>query len=129
MQVIDHDSQPLEEWRAGVTTRMLVSALTGATQLTVFEQWCAPGHGAPTHRHPVEEVLRVLAGQAEVWIDGHGIALTAGQSVVVPPGRRHGFRNSGDATLHMQATLAAPMFEASYDDRAEISRRWAPEPG
>jgi len=128
MSIIDPESQPLEEWRAGVTTRMRVSALTGAAQLCIFEQWCAPGQGAPTHWHPVEEVLSVLGGEAEVWMDDARARLTAGQSALVPAGRRHGFRNTGAGDLHMLAIMAAPVFEARYDDRAEVLRRWAPEP-
>jgi len=126
MRILDHERQPSEEWRAGVTTRMRVSAVTGAAQLCVFEQWCEPGRGAPTHVHAVEEVLTVLEGQAEIWIEDERAAVAAGQSVVVPAGRRHGFRNIGSATLHVQATLAAPIFEASFDDQKEISRRWLP---
>ena len=52
--------------------------------------------------------------------------LTAGQSTIVPAGRQHGFRNTGEGTLHVQATLAAPMFEASFDEKSEVSRRWIP---
>jgi len=47
MDIIDHARQPLNEWRAGVMTRMLVSALTGAEHLCIFEQFCDPGTGAP----------------------------------------------------------------------------------
>ena len=42
MLSIDHQGQEQEQWRAGVLTRMGVSALAGATQLCVFEQWCGP---------------------------------------------------------------------------------------
>jgi mannose-6-phosphate isomerase-like protein (cupin superfamily) len=126
MRIIDHGGQAREKWRAGVLTRMRVSALTGAAQLCVFEQWCDPGCGAPTHLHAVEEVLTVLTGQAEIWVDDRHAAVAAGQSVLVPAGRRHGFRNSGTDVLHVLATLAAPIFEASFDDRGEIARRWVP---
>ena len=126
MRVIDHEGQSREEWRAGVTTRMRVSAVTGAAQLCIFEQWCEPGCGAPTHLHAVEEVLTVLEGQAEFWIENERETVMPGQSVIVPAGRRHGFRNIGATTLHVQATLAAPIFEASFDDRNEVSRRWVP---
>ncbi len=126
MRIIDHGDHAREEWRAGVLTRMRVSALTGAAQLCVFEQWCDPGCGAPTHLHAVEEVLTVLAGQAEIWVDDQHAAVAAGQSVLVPAGRRHGFRNSGTDVLHILATLAAPIFEASFDDLGEIVRRWVP---
>jgi quercetin dioxygenase-like cupin family protein len=126
MGIIDHASQPLEEWRPGVMTRMLVSALTGAERLCVFEQFCDPGRGAPTHLHAVEEVLTVLDGEAELWLDGERATLTTGQSVVVPAGRKHGFRNTGPATLHVRATLAAPVFEAWFDGETEARRRWLP---
>jgi len=126
MRIVDHERQPREEWRAGVKTRMRISAVTGAMQLCIFEQWCEPGCGAPTHLHAVEEVLTVLEGQAEFWIENEREAVSAGQSVIVPAGRQRGFRNTGVATLHVQSTLAAPIFEASYQDRNELSRRWVP---
>jgi len=126
MLIVDHERQTREEWRAGVRTRMYVSAVTGSAQLCVFEQWCDPGHGAPTHLHAVEEVLTVLEGEAEVWVGAERSAMTASQSMIVPAGRKHGFRNTGAAILHVQAILAEPMFEASFDDQAEISRRWVP---
>ena len=121
MHIVDHERQPTEEWRAGVLTRMRVSAINGATQLCIFEQWCAPGRGAPTHLHDVEEVLTVLDGQAAFWIGEEYETASAGQSVIVPAGRRHGFRNTGHSTLHLQATLAAPIFQASSEDEKEMS--------
>lgn len=127
MGMIDHERQPREDWRPGVQTRMRVSATTGAAQLCMFEQWCDPGLGAPTHLHAVEEVLTVLAGRAEIWLEDGRQTLTAGQSLVVPAGYRHGFKNCGDTTLHVLATLAAPIFEAAYDDEHEVPRRWLPD--
>jgi quercetin dioxygenase-like cupin family protein len=126
MSVIDHASQPRQPWRDGVVTRMLVSAAAGAHQLCQFEQWSEPGRGAPTHHHAVEEILTVLEGQVEVWIDGQTQALTAGQSLIVPAGHPHGFRNTGTTLVHTLATLAAPIFEAAYDDAREVPRRWLP---
>jgi quercetin dioxygenase-like cupin family protein len=128
MKVNDPQSTPPEQWRPGVETRMLVSARTGATQLCMFEQWVAPGNGAPSHSHPVEEVLSVRAGEAEMWMDEERVTASAGQSLIVPAGRKHGFRNIGDTVLHVRATLAAPIFEASFDDQREVSRRWVPIP-
>ena len=126
MQVVDLDHQPKEEWRPGVITQMHVSAQNGASQLCVFEQWCEPGHGAPTHLHAVEEILHVFEGQAEVWIDETRMTLTPGQLVVVPAGRKHGFSNTGNTVLRIQSTLAAPVFEAAYDDKRETPRRYLP---
>jgi mannose-6-phosphate isomerase-like protein (cupin superfamily) len=124
--IIDPQSRAREEWRPGVLTRMRVSALMGAAQLCIFEQWCDPGRGAPTHLHAVEEVLTVLDGEAEMWVGDETAVIRTGQSAVVPAGRKHGFRNVGTGTLHVQATLAAPMFEAAFDDARETPRRWLP---
>ena len=114
MTVIDHDMEPLEAWRDGVTTRMQVSAMVGSTQLCIFEQFCDPGLGAPLHRHSVEEVLEVFEGEAEIVGGAERRRVGPNQSVLVPAGIEHGFRNVGSCILKIRATLAAPIFEASY---------------
>ena len=124
MNVIDSRDMPPEQWRPGVETRMLVSASNGAAQLCMFEQWIAPGNGAPTHSHPVEEVLTVRAGEAEMWMDQERITVSAGQSLIVPARRKHGFRNSGNTTLHLHAVLASAVFEATPEGATESVRRW-----
>jgi len=127
MALIDHNTQSKDDWRAGVTTRMRVSAMTGSAQLCIFDQWCVPGLGAPTHLHAVEEVLTVISGRAEIWVGDARHIVEPGQSVLIPAGRKHGFKNIlAEGLLHVQATLAAPIFEASYEDRTELSRRYVP---
>lgn len=124
MKIIAHADQPREQWRAGVETRMQVSACNGAAQLCIFEQWVTPTAGAPTHAHAVEEVLTVVAGEAEMWIDEDHVVLTGGQSLVIPAGRKHGFRNIGSGLLHVHAVLASSIFEASFEGSPEPLRRW-----
>lgn len=126
MKINDPGELPIEQWRPGVQTRMLVSAQNGAKQLCIFEQWVAPGNGAPTHSHPVEEVLTVHKGEAEMWLDQEKMIVKAGQSLIVPAGRLHGFRNSGDVTLHLHAVLASPIFEGLPEGAADMVRRWVP---
>jgi mannose-6-phosphate isomerase-like protein (cupin superfamily) len=125
MFVNNPETTPLEQWREGVKARMLISASNGATQLCIFEQWVAPGLGAPTHRHTVEEVLSVREGEAEMWIEAEHVRVLAGQSLIVPAGRLHGFRNSGAGTLHLHAVLASPIFESFSEGATEPVRRWA----
>jgi quercetin dioxygenase-like cupin family protein len=124
MKIIDIRDRPAELWRPGVESRMVVSAAMGAAELCIFEQWVAPGAGAPTHSHPVEEVLTVREGEAEMWIEAERVTVRAGQSLLIPAGRKHGFRNSGTATLHVHAVLAAPVFEALPEGATEATRRW-----
>jgi mannose-6-phosphate isomerase-like protein (cupin superfamily) len=105
---------------------MVTSSAMGANQLCVFEQWCDPGLGAPTHLHAVEEILTVLEGEAEITVETEQQHAKAGTTVVIPAGRRHGFRNTGQGILRVQAILASPVFEAAYDDARETPRRWLP---
>lgn len=127
MKVVEHRTQACEDWRPGVATRMLVSAVSGSAQLCIFDQYCQPGLGAPTHLHAVEEVLTVVDGRAEIWVGDERVVVDAGHSVIIPAGVKHGFRNASETdTLHMRATLAAPIFEAGYEDRTETSRRYVP---
>ncbi len=126
MTVVDHATQQKDEWRPGVMTRMIASAANGTSQIAIFEQWCDPGLGAPAHLHAVEEILTVLEGTAEVWVDDERRQLGAGQSAIIPAGRKHGFRNTGTGILRVQAVLASPVFEAAYDDARETPRRWLP---
>lgn len=126
MELIDHATQDFELWRPGVKTYMRVSALTKSHQLCIFEQFCDPGLGAPMHIHAVEEVLEVMEGQAEIFLGTESHLASPNQSVLVPAGWRHGFRNVGTGILKVRATLAAAIFEAGYDDGRESSRRYSP---
>lgn len=126
LDVLRHGEHPLETWRDGVTTQMRMSFLLGSRQLCIFDQFCDPGLGAPTHTHAVEEVLEVFAGRAEIWLEDERSVVEAGQSVLIPAGARHGFSNVGAEILHVRATLAAPIFEAQYDSTKETRRRWSP---
>jgi mannose-6-phosphate isomerase-like protein (cupin superfamily) len=70
-------------------------------------------------------VLTVRQGQAEMWIGQERVVVTAGQSLIVPAGRQHGFRNSGHVTLHLHAVLASPVFEATPEGATEPVLRWS----
>ena len=56
----------------------------------------------------------MIEGTAEIWLGKESAIVKPNQSVLVPAGARHGFRNLENTTLHVRATLAAPIFEASY---------------
>src|SRR6266481_6364970 len=111
MKAVNHQGDVWEAWRPGVETRMLISAVNGSAQLCMFEQRIAPGAGAPAHRHPVEEVLTVREGEAEMWIEGARMTVSAGQSLIVPAGRLHGFHCCGShaAARPARSAIALPI--------------------
>jgi quercetin dioxygenase-like cupin family protein len=119
MPIVRPSDQTVEEWRAGVRTRLIVSAATGAGSLCVFEQWSEPGRGAPTHTHfDVEEVILVLEGRAEVWIACAIDVLEAGGTALVPPHAWHGFRNVGDRTLHTLTAFPHSSPPVAYEEES-----------
>ena len=67
-----------------------------------------------------------MEGKAEIFLGEESRIVTADQSVVIPAGARHGFKNIGEGILKVRATMAASIFEASYDARSELSRRYSP---
>ncbi len=109
-------NEGLVEWRPGVTTRLHCGASTGATQLCVIEQWCDPGHGAPTHtHHEVEELILVREGTSELWLGEERLQLAAGDSVRIPPHTWHGFTNIGGGALVTIGIFAAAAAPVEYE--------------
>lgn len=73
------------------------------------EIWVEPGGGVPAHIHPaVEERFKVLAGRPSFLAGRKWQAAGAGETVVVPPGVRHGYRNDGDETAHVICEARPP---------------------
>jgi quercetin dioxygenase-like cupin family protein len=108
---------PLVEWRPGVRTRLHAVESAEPASLCVIEQWCDPGLGAPTHTHfDVEELIAVVEGEAEVWVDDANTTLAAGDSVFLAPHTQHGFRNVGRSTLHTFAIFGAARPPVCYAD-------------
>src|SRR5262249_27994877 len=115
--VIRAEDAQLVEWRPGVRTRLHRTASVSPTGLCVLEQWSDGGAGAPTHRHAnAEELIVVVEGSAELWLEGHRSELSAGDSILLAAGSSHGFRNRGEGLLHTVAVFdtARPLVE--YED-------------
>jgi mannose-6-phosphate isomerase-like protein (cupin superfamily) len=118
--IVRGQDAPLVEWRPGVLTRLHENEDSRPSSLCLIEQWCEPGLGAPTHTHfEVEEVIAVVEGTAEVWVDHATTTVSAGDSVLLPPHSQHGFRNVGETTLHTFAIFGAARPPVSYADEPE----------
>lgn len=82
-------------------TQYLAWRETGSTQLFVGQQWLGQGQRVFLHTHPVEEVLMFLAGRGTATLDGEAIEIAAGDSLIIPAGVVHGFRNDEPESLHV----------------------------
>lgn len=63
--------------------------------------------GEETHAH-VEQTLFFVSGKGEAILDGVTQALSTGDVVVVTPGVRHNFRNTGSEPIKLYTVYAPP---------------------
>jgi mannose-6-phosphate isomerase-like protein (cupin superfamily) len=83
----------------------------GSTPLRTGIQTAQPGYAAPVHSHPYLEVLHILDGTAEAWIDGQedrAVLLRKGDTIALPPDTPHAFRVVGNEVLRLLGTHASP---------------------
>jgi quercetin dioxygenase-like cupin family protein len=104
----------------------------GAEVLHV-EAWVDPGGGVPPHTHPsIEERFNVLSGQASFLAGRKWQTAGPGETVVVPAGVRHAYRNRGHGQVHFVCDVRPPSsLQAFLEDAAAMGRagklatRWA----
>ncbi len=101
-----------------------------AGQVLTIDVYAHPGGGVPDHYHPnLEERWEVLEGEVILRRAGFELVASPGDEIVVPPGVRHSFRNTGtraallraqaDPALHSQELLTE---SAALDAVGRVSR-------
>jgi quercetin dioxygenase-like cupin family protein len=91
----------------------------GSTPVRTGIQTAQPGYEAPVHSHPYVEILHILDGVAEAWIDGEPdsvVLLRKGDTIAVPPETPHAFRAVGDQPLRLLGTHVSPRRIVNYKD-------------
>jgi len=76
-----------------------------------------PGGHSPDHRHPYEHENYVLEGQGEVFIDGTVTPIAPGTVILVPPGVRHQYRNTGTELLRFLCSVPVERLRAESGGR------------
>ena len=89
-------------------------------------QTSQPGYQAPLHSHPYIEVLHVLEGRAEAWLQGGEqtpVRLGPGDTIAIPAETLHAFRVVGDAPMRLLGTHVSPRRIVRYADGSETDAR------
>ena len=122
MPIIRLDEVPKQAFPNGATYQTIVGDDQGSTPVRVGIQISPPGYSTGTHSHPYMEVVSVLEGEGEAWVEGRtGLtAIGPGDTMVLPPGVRHGFRVTGTAPLKTYGVHASP--DRLVDFHAEDDR-------
>jgi quercetin dioxygenase-like cupin family protein len=88
---------------------------TGAKDLTVIEVTLLPGEGHNFHKHPrQEEVIYVIDGQVEQWLEQEKRVLSNGDSVFIGANVVHASFNIGASPAKLLAILGPCDGEDGY---------------
>lgn len=83
----------------GVSIKMLLDRMFGASQFTLFMVEFDVGGEAGDHDHPFEESYFFLQGKAIARLDGEEYQVQAGDLVFSGVGGTHGYTNIGDVPM------------------------------
>ncbi len=88
----------------------------GAKQLTVIEVNLKPGYGHNFHKHPdQEEVIYVIEGEVEQWLDQQKQVLKSGDSVFIGADVVHASFNIGSQAAKLLAILGPCVGDGGYE--------------
>jgi quercetin dioxygenase-like cupin family protein len=97
-------------------SRLSDPSVTGARHLTVIDVNFDAGKGHNFHKHPdQEEVVLVIAGKIERWVDQAKRILGPGDSAFIPPGVVHASFNADAQPAKIVAILAPCVGPAGYE--------------
>ena len=92
------------------------SRTAGSEQLGIAIMTCpARAVVRPMHKHPgVEEVILILEGEGEAWVDGELAPFKKGDAVLFPADSKHQVRNTGDSALITASIFASAKAREQY---------------
>lgn len=77
------------------------------TNLMFVRAQLPPGEAHRFHHHPrMEEILYILSGTAEQWVEREKRTMRAGDSIYIPVGMVHATYNAGNEPLDFLAVLS-----------------------
>jgi quercetin dioxygenase-like cupin family protein len=106
--------------------------LVEAEQLLLVRVHMPPGKAHAFHRHPeMEEIIYILEGTAEQWVDREKRILGPGEIAHIPKDVVHGTYNIGQQTLRFLAILSPakiqgpPLIDMSQEEPWKSLRPYA----
>ena len=89
--------------------------LTGTKQLTLVRVTMRPGTGHQFHYHPTrEEIIYVLDGVAEQWVDREKRRLKAGEIAFIPENVVHAIHNTSKKPMSFLAILSPAVADGPF---------------
>jgi quercetin dioxygenase-like cupin family protein len=128
-KVVRLDETEIVKFGADAYYQPIIGDDEGTTPIRTGIQTSQPGYVAPMHSHPYLEILHILDGVAEAWLEGREhdkVLLGRGDTIALPPNVPHTFRVVGDEVLRLLGTHVSPRRIVNYHDgRATDARGYA----
>jgi quercetin dioxygenase-like cupin family protein len=125
LRSIRHAERPAVTFPGGAVYRAIIGDDTGeGIPLRTGIQVSPAGYRTLPHSHPYPEILTVLEGTGEAWLDGdEGVtALEPGITIAIPAGRVHGFCATGEGPLVTYGIHASERRIVDYPPPANPAR-------
>jgi quercetin dioxygenase-like cupin family protein len=112
LRFVTKDNIQVEELPWGPHDWLCRPGMVEAEQLLLVRVHMPPGKAHQFHHHPaLEEIIYVLEGKAEQWVEQDSRILEAGDVAHIPIGVVHGTYNPFETTLRFLAILGPAKFE------------------
>ena len=116
----------VEEAPQGLHHWMSQPGLTEAEHLALVRVHMDPGKGHAFHRHPEqEEIIYVISGRAEQWIEDEKRTLGAGEMAHIPADVIHATYNPFDAPLVFLAIISPAASAGPFLVEEHENEPWA----
>jgi len=111
LRFVTRDDIQVEQLPWGPHDWLCRPGLVDAEKLLLVRVHMPPGKAHQFHHHPaMEEIIYVLEGKAEQWVDRESHVLQPGEMAHIPLGMVHGTYNPFDTTLRFLAILSPAKF-------------------
>jgi quercetin dioxygenase-like cupin family protein len=112
LRFIAQNGVQVEEMPWGTHDWICRPSLTDAEKLMLVRVRMPAGQAHKFHRHPaMEEIIYVLSGSAEQWVDQDRQILGPGEAAHIPIDVVHGTYNAGTIDLVFLAILSPAIFD------------------
>jgi uncharacterized cupin superfamily protein len=103
----------------GTRYEVVLPAAASGGAVGIFASRVPAGEGPPLHVHrDADEVIHVLEGEVEFWLDGVRSHAGPGAAVFLPRAVPHCFRVTGSGPARLLAILTPGGFEAFFPEAA-----------
>jgi quercetin dioxygenase-like cupin family protein len=116
MPIINNNAVPMPKPEDGRSARRFVTKAVGAANVTIGELVMQHGAALRLHTHPTDEAIILLEGQVEMVVGDERRVVSAGHTLLAPPGTPHRLINNTGAPARMYTVFPTDNPQTEYVD-------------